>query len=47
MGQIQTDVRIQEKVVNVEEKFVEKLELEALTKQVKCSRLYVFIQIRK
>lgn len=34
MGQIQTDVRIQEKSVNDEEKIVEKLELEALTKQV-------------
>lgn len=35
MGQIQTEVRIQEKALADEEKLVEKLELEALTKQVR------------
>lgn len=34
MGQIQTEVRIQENTVTEEEKLVEKLEIEALTKQV-------------
>lgn len=34
MGQVQNEIRIQEKQIIEEEKAVEKLELEALTKQV-------------
>lgn len=40
MGQVQNEIRIQEKQVVEEEKSVEKLELEALTKQVRISYEY-------